>query len=81
MAYAYILLCADGTYYAGSTTDIVRRVHEHNHTKQGAKYTKYRRPVTLHYLEQFQTLSEAKKREALFKKMSRNEKSKLIQAV
>ena len=43
----YVLLCADGSYYTGVTTNTERRLHEHNHTKRGAKYTRSRRPVKL----------------------------------
>ena len=45
--FVYILECSDGTLYTGVTTDIERRLHEHNHTDKGAKYTRARRPVSL----------------------------------
>lgn len=78
MPYTYILQCSDGTLYTGSTTDLDRRVHEHNHSKVGAKYTKTRRPVELIYSEEFETLREAMVREAQIKKLSRGEKDKLL---
>ncbi|MBU2103881.1 GIY-YIG nuclease family protein [Patescibacteria group bacterium] len=79
--HVYILTCADGTLYTGCTTDLLRRTQEHNQSDKGAKYTKARRPVTLAYSEQFQTRSEASKREAELKKLSRKEKLTLIGAL
>jgi putative endonuclease len=55
-----------------------KRLNAHNNTKAGAHYTKIRRPVTLIYKEEFKTFSEAKKREATLKKLSRQEKEKLV---
>ena len=78
MGYVYILECNDGTLYVGSTTDIERRLHEHNNAKNGAHYTKIRRPVQLRYSEQLSTLSEARSREAALKKLSRKEKLLLL---
>lgn len=78
MNYVYILTCSDGTLYTGWTNDIEKRVKAHNEGK-GAKYTKARRPVTLSYTESFETKSEAMKREAAIKKLSRAEKLKLIE--
>lgn len=77
--FTYILECADGTLYTGFTTDIARRLKEHNTSKSGAHYTKIRRPVTLKYSEEFATSSEAKKREAELKSWTRKEKMKLIE--
>ncbi len=76
--YAYLLECADGTLYAGSTSDLARRVEEHNSSPKGAKYTRARRPVVLKYSEPFATLSEAAKREAALKRLSRSEKLALF---
>jgi len=78
MGYVYILECNDGTFYIGSTTDIQRRVHEHNTAKNGAHYTKIRRPVQLRYSEQLPTLGEARSREAALKRLSRKQKQALI---
>ena len=47
MWYVYIVMCADGTLYTGTTVDVKRRVKEHNFSKKGAKYTRSRRPVSL----------------------------------
>lgn len=75
----YILRCADGTLYTGVTTDLMRRVSEHNESLKGAKYTRVRRPVSLVYSEAFLNRSAACVREAAIKKLSREEKSKLIE--
>ena len=74
----YILKCADGTLYVGSTTDVKRRVDEHNSSSKGAKYTKARRPVQLMHAEIFENRSEAQKREAVLKKLTRKEKLTLL---
>lgn len=76
--FAYMLRCADGTLYCGSTNDLEKRLHAHNHLKTGAKYTRARRPVTLVYVETYNTFSEAKKREVELKKLSRAQKLALI---
>ena len=70
----YIVRCADGTLYTGITTDIVRRVEEHNSSSLGAKYTRGRRPVTLVYTQSFRNRSLAAVEEARIKKLSRQEK-------
>lgn len=75
--FAYIALCADGTFYSGYTTDIARREKEHN-GKMGAKYTAARRPIQIVYYECFDTKSEAMKREYALKKLSRIGKAALI---
>lgn len=76
--YTYILKCNDDTFYIGSTNNLEKRLHSHNNTKAGAHYTKIRRPVKLIYQEEYRTLTEAKKREAALKKLTRQEKEKLI---
>lgn len=73
--YVYILKCADGTYYTGYTTDLKRRIEEHNSRDSNTKYTRGRQPVSLHYSEKYKTKSEALKREYEIKQMSRNEKA------
>ena len=75
--YTYILKCADNTLYCGYTNDISKRLEAHNSGK-GAKYTKPRLPVVLMYSEEFQTKSDALKRECEIKKMTREEKLNLI---
>ena len=76
--YIYILLCADNTYYTGFTTDVEKRLEEHNSGK-GAKYTRGRTPCTLVYTESFDDKSSAMKREWEIKhRMTRNEKEELF---
>lgn len=74
----YILECSDGTLYTGSTNDLGKRVYTHNNLKSGAKYTRARRPVKVVYSETCVDLSVARKREAAIKKLTREEKLKLI---
>lgn len=76
--YIYILECADGSLYVGSTNDLEKRLHRHNNSKSGAHYTKIRRPVVLKYSEKLENLSEALKREAEIKKWKRENKLELI---
>ena len=78
--YAYILECNDGSFYTGITTDLNRRLHEHNHSPKGAKYTRTRRPVALRYHKRYADKSEALKAEITIKKMSRREKIQLLHA-
>ena len=77
--YVYIVQCRDGSLYTGWTTDVEKRVAAHN-AGTGAKYTKARRPVTLVYFEALESKSEALKREALIKKLTHEEKLKLIKS-
>ncbi|MGN1077141.1 MAG: GIY-YIG nuclease family protein [Candidatus Gallimonas sp.] len=77
MYYAYFLKCADGSLYAGFTDNLSRRVQRHNAGK-GGKYTRSRLPVTLVYYEEFLTEREARSREWHLKKLSRQEKLRLI---
>ena len=78
--FVYILKCSDGTYYTGCTNNIKRRVKQHNASKIGAHYTKLRRPVILRYFEEFQTLSEGRKREAALKRLTRAQKENLVRS-
>lgn len=78
MYYLYILKCADDTLYTGITTDLKRRVEEHNTSKLGAKYTRARSPVSLVYSKEFKDRSSASIEEARIKKLSREEKLELI---
>lgn len=75
--YAYILSCADGTYYSGYTTDLERREKTHNSGK-GAKYTRSRLPVKVVYFEEFSSKSEALKREYELKQLSHKAKEKIV---
>jgi len=78
MYWVYILKCSDKTLYTGITTDMKRRVGEHNHSALGAKYTRSRRPVKLVYSKKFRNKALASKEEARIKKLSRKEKLELI---
>ena len=81
--FVYVLKCADGTFYTGYTTDLKRREAEHNGKggkaakAAGARYTRRRRPVKIIYYEKLASRSEALKREAAIKRLSRQEKEKL----
>ena len=77
-AYVYMLSCADGSLYTGWTNDLAKRLENHQAGK-GAKYTRGRLPVTLAYCETYETESEARKRECAIKKLTRQQKEKLIQ--
>lgn len=78
MYYLYIVECVDGTLYTGITTDLKRRISEHNSNKLGAKYTSSRRPVKLVYSKKFKSRSEASKEESLMKKLKKFQKLELI---
>ena len=78
MWFVYILRCADNSLYTGITTDVERRIGEHNgNNKTGSKYTRVKRPVILVYKEQAPTRSEALKREKIIKRMSHKQKEAL----
>ena len=80
MYYTYILKCADSTLYIGATNNLEKRLKEHNTSKNGAHYTKIRRPVILLYSESFETFKESRTCEAEIKRYTREEKLKLIQS-
>lgn len=77
MNYTYILQCGDGSYYTGWTNNLERRIEDHN-AGRGAKYTKSHLPVKLVYYETFPTKEEAMRREYQIKRLSRQEKEKLL---
>jgi putative endonuclease len=78
--FAYLLRCADDTFYAGICTDIQRRLAEHNGTAAGARYTRSRRPVALAHLEECADRSSALKREHALRQLSRIQKQRLSEA-
>jgi putative endonuclease len=78
MYHLYILECADKTLYTGITTDLARRISEHNNSKLGSKYTFARRPVKLAYSRKFKNRSTASREEARIKKLKKTKKQKLI---
>ncbi|WP_088067045.1 GIY-YIG nuclease family protein [Gottfriedia luciferensis] len=75
--YLYVLECSDATYYAGYTSDIERRLKQHNDGK-GAKYTRGRTPVKCIYHEEYQTKKEALQAEYAFKQLSRQNKERYM---
>lgn len=77
MPYVYVLECADGTLYTGYTTDVERRVAEHD-AGEGAKYTRGRTPVELVHVEEYDSRSAAMSREHEIKSLSRAEKRRLV---
>lgn len=76
--FVYIVECADGTLYTGITTDLKRRIEEHNASPIGAKYTSARRPVVLVYSKKFKDRSASSKEEIRIKKLSKIKKIELI---
>ena len=76
--YVYLLRCNDNSLYAGITTNIDRRLHQHNHTKLGAKYTRAKRPVTLAFIEAAIDKSTASKREYQLRKLAKTKKEELV---
>lgn len=78
MQYVYILECIDGTLYVGCTNNLEKRLKQHNESKNGAHYTKIRRPVVLIYKEVYASLAEGRRREAEIKRMTRAQKLALI---
>jgi len=76
--YLYILKCHDSTLYTGITTDLERRIKEHNFSDLGARYTHVRRPVKLVYYKKFANRSLASKEEYRIKKLTRPKKLELI---
>ncbi|NVJ54117.1 MAG: GIY-YIG nuclease family protein [Campylobacteraceae bacterium] len=77
--FVYILECSDKSLYTGITTDVKKRLDEHNTSEKGAKYTKARRPVTLIYFEKSENRSSASKREYEIKKLPRRKKLQLVE--
>ena len=75
----YVLECADGTYYTGYTTDVERRVAEHD-AGDGAKYTRGRTPVSLVHVETYDSQSAAMSREHEVKTFSRARKERLVES-
>ncbi|MCX5871172.1 MAG: GIY-YIG nuclease family protein [Deltaproteobacteria bacterium] len=76
--YVYIVRCSDNTLYTGITTDLSRRLLEHNSGPKGARYTRSRRPVALVYCEQVASRSAATSRESHIKKLKISQKGQLV---
>jgi putative endonuclease len=77
--FVYIVACSDGSLYTGITTDLARRVREHNEGPKGARYTRSKRPVVLQYSAEFANRSEASKAEFRIKKLTREQKERMIE--
>lgn len=75
--YLYILRCKDNTLYTGITTNVEKRLQQHRSGK-GAKYTRGRAPLELVYQEVCKNHTDALKREAFVKKLTRKDKEALI---
>ncbi len=74
-----MLRCGDRSLYTGIATDIVARLKKHQAGK-GAAYTRSHLPVRLVYIEGYYTQSEALKREAALKRLSKIQKQTLVRA-
>jgi len=79
MWFVYIILCSDNTLYTGITNDVLRRFEQHA-SGRGAKYFYGRRPQRLVYLESGHDRSSATQRELQLKKLSKREKTRLIES-
>ena len=77
VGYMYILLCADGTYYTGSTKNLYLRFNQHQ-SGEGANYTAKRLPVKLIYYEEYDHVAQAFYREKQVQGWSRKKKEALI---
>lgn len=75
--FVYIVECVDGSYYTGITTDLDRRISEHN-SGRGAKYTRSRIPVKLLWCQEFDGCKAAARIEYQIKQMSRQQKKNLV---
>jgi putative endonuclease len=76
--HVYMVRCSDGTLYAGITNDLKKRIEAHNSGKDGARYTRSRRPVNLVYSEQVESKSAAAKLEYQIKKLPRGKKKLIV---
>jgi len=79
--FVYILECNDNTLYTGITNNLEKRIEQHNHGQEAAKYTRVRRPVKCVYHEPQANRSKATKREMEIKKLSRIKKLQLIKGI
>jgi putative endonuclease len=74
----YIIRCDDGSLYTGVSTDVERRFREHLERPRGAKYFNGRKPLGVAWREDGHSRSSACRREAAIKKLSRDEKLRLV---
>ena len=78
MYYIYMLRCRDGSLYTGWTNDLEKRLKAHN-SGSASKYTRTRLPAELVYFEEWESKEAAMSREWHIKRLSREEKLKLIE--
>ena len=78
MPWTYIVECADGSFYVGSTVDLAARIAQHNSPAEGAMYTRHRQPVTLVWSTQFDRIDEAFAYEKRIQGWSRRKREALI---
>lgn len=76
--FVYIIRCSDQSLYTGITTDLSRRLDEHNHKINGAKYTRIRRPVSLVWSQACTDRSDASKKESAIKKLRKLKKEQMV---
>lgn len=76
--WVYVVECSDGTYYTGYTRDLEKRLWEHNSSKRGAEYTRYKRPVKLAWCKEYKYYKLAAQEENRIKKLRRWQKEELI---
>ena len=74
----YVLECGDGSLYTGYTTDLERRLCEHERG-DGAKYTRGRTPLEVVHVERYDTRSAAMSREYEIKQLTREQKERLVE--
>jgi putative endonuclease len=78
MAYTYMLRCGDGSYYVGSTRHLEHRLEQH-YSGRGSEYTSKRMPVELVYVEEFNDIGTAYRREKQIQGWSRRKREALIE--
>ena len=76
--YVYIVKCSDESLYTGITTDLTRRINEHNTSRKGAKYTASKRPVELVAYVEVASRSEASRLEHKIKQKKKKNKIKYL---
>lgn len=76
--FVYILRCADSSLYTGITTDLKRRLTEHNAKQSVTKYTRVRQPVTMVYQQEVDSRSAATQRELQIKKLTKQQKEAML---
>ena len=74
----YMVRCSDGTLYTGITKNLEKRIEAHNSGRDGARYTRSRRPVRLVYAKQAASKTAAARLEYRIKKLKRSKKNELI---